>query len=1086
MKKKFTTKKIAFLFVMMFPLLGMAQEAFFKEVPKASLTNVEGKRVIIPTLYRTLQLDTTSLQKFLRSVPKEAAANTNRNAAPIFAIPMPDGTTAMFHIWETPTMEPGLAARYATIKTYTGQGITDPTATIKIDWTEAGFHAMILSPITTSIFIDPYAQGNKLFYITYFKKDYRKTGTFIELPPIKYSNSDETGRTTDIQSTQCIGTQLRTYRLAVACTGEYAVAATGVASPTKAQALSAIVTTVTRVNGVYEKEIDIRMVLIEREDSIVYTDATTDPFTGNNNANTLINESQTVITARIGSANYDMGHTFSTGGGGLSGLGVICKSTQKASSITGSSVPTGDGYDIDYVAHEMGHALGANHTFNSATSNCSGNGASGTNAEPGSGTTIMAYAGICGADDIQPHSDPQFHAVSLDEISTYTFGSTGNSCGLLTATGNTPPVVDAGANYTIPKLTPFVLTGSGIDANGDALTYSWEEIDVSGPFGTPAAVSGNAPLFRSFIPVTTPTRFFPKLADQLNNATTLGERLPSYARTMRFRLTARDNRAGGGGVCFDSTSLKVDATADPFIVTYPTAAGVVWYVNDFKTVTWNASTTAQLPIGATNVTIQLSLDGGTTYPVTLSASTPNDGTEEIQVPNNLTAQARIRVLALGNVFYDISNSNFTILASPTADFVLDNPVPVTVCGSANASTTLRTGALGGFNGDIALSATGAPTGTSVTFLPASVTPNGTSTVTLLNANTLANGSYSITVSGASAGFTTKTSTLTFIIGGAAMPNLTSPANFAIGQASKPTFTWAAVSGATSYTLEISTLPDFSAITQSIAGITTTTITLTTALSDNTNFYWRITGSNICGLGTPSSAFIFRTLLSVCTSFASTDVPKTISTSGAPLVTSNLIIPAGSATTIVDVDVVGLKGTHTWTSDLIDTLISPAGTKVILFNRVCNSNTAYANFDVNFDSQAADAIPCNFIGGITVLPAQSLTAFNGQSNAGTWIMKLKDAATGDGGSLNGWGLRFCSTVATPVTYVFTGNGNWSNAANWLNGAIPPATLPINCAIEINPIAGGECLLDVTEHISTGATLTVKAGKIIQIPGSLIIQ
>ncbi|HRF19827.1 MAG TPA: zinc-dependent metalloprotease family protein, partial [Chitinophagaceae bacterium] len=349
---------------------------------------------------------------------------------------------------------------------------------------------------------------------------------------------------------------MRTYRLAVACTGEYAQAPGIAAGSNPAILHNAIVTTVNRVTGVYETEVSVRMVLVANNNLIEFLNAATDPFTGNNNANVLINESQTVIDANIGSANYDIGHTFSTGGGGLAQLSCVCGSS-KARGITGSPNPTGDAYDIDYVAHEMGHQFGGNHSM----AGCGSSPAS-TKYEVGSGTTIQAYAGICGAENIQPNSDPFFHAISFDEISNFVNGA-GGTCAVLTPTGNTLPVIDPLPNngVTIPISTPFTLSGTATDANGDALTYCWEQWDLQGVqtwnAGATAPAGNTVPLFKSRVPKTNGNRTFPDIAVILANypanpPATMGglkgETLSPVARAMNFRLTVRDNRAGGGGV----------------------------------------------------------------------------------------------------------------------------------------------------------------------------------------------------------------------------------------------------------------------------------------------------------------------------------------------------------------------------------------------------------------------------------------------------------------------------------------------------------------------------------------------------------
>jgi hypothetical protein len=487
----------------------------------------------------------------------------------------------------------------------------------------------------------------------------------------------------------CIGSQLRTYRAAISCTGEYAQAVCPPGNVTIANTLSAIVTTMNRVNGIYETELAIRMVLVNSEASIVFTNPATDPFSGNNNASTLISQSESVIDSKIGNAFYDIGHTFSTGGGGLAGLGVVCVTGSKASGITGSANPTGDAYDIDYVAHEMGHEFGANHTFESKTSNCGGGNRNQASAyEPGSGTTIMAYAGICGSDDIQPHTDPYFHSKSFDEITAFVTAGTGNSCAVITSTGNFPPVVFMPTSgLKIPLSTPFTLTGGASDSDGDFVTYSWEEWDISGKnqgsawdVGSTSHTSTTYPLFKQRLPKTSPSRTFPDmnviLAGYPSSPTATmnglkGETLPQTARDINFRLVVRDNKAGGGGVstggagCSVSSPFKVVVTADgPFTLTSPNT-NVNWLAGSPQTVTWNvANTNSAAGINCQAVDILMSTDGGYTYPYTLASNTPNDGSQSILTPiiNSITT-ARIMIRASANVFFDISDANFRVSLS---------------------------------------------------------------------------------------------------------------------------------------------------------------------------------------------------------------------------------------------------------------------------------------------------------------------------------------------------------------------------------------------------------------------------------------
>jgi len=642
----------------------------------------KGKRQIIPQKYLVFKLIGTQLKDVLFTAPSEKTVKINESQC-IISLPLPNGTFQKFKIVEASIMEQGLASQFPNIKTFSVKGIDDPYANGKLDWNEFGFHGMIRTINNGDFFVDPYCNENTSDYITYYTKDFVKDPSQV-LPEVGVITSTDTktqespkkkeekeAKISSFPPATCVGAQLRTYRLAVACTGEYAVAATGSATPTMAQTLSKIITSVNRVDGVYETEVAVRLVLVASQTMVVFTNATTDPFTGNNNAGTLINESQTVITNTIGSANYDIGHTFSTGGGGLANLGCVCNNSQKARGITGSPSPVGDPYDIDYVAHEVGHQFKGNHTFNSYTGSCGGgNRNASTAVEPGSGITIMAYAGICGSQDLAPNSIAYFHAISYDEIVNFTNLSTGNSCAATTTTGNQPPVVTGSGNYIIPQSTPFILTGSATDPDGDALTYSWEETSIS-PISNASAASttslvtwnsGNRPFFRSYAPVTTPSRLFPiqSVVSSGNFTVTKGEFLPTSAQNLQFRLTARDNKMGGGGVCYAINNVTV-SSAGPLIVTNPNTTGIIWAIGSSQTITWGVNGTDVAPVSCDSVRILISYNSGATYSVLVN-STPNDGSELITAPT-LSASittCRIKVESKGNIFYDISNNNFTI------------------------------------------------------------------------------------------------------------------------------------------------------------------------------------------------------------------------------------------------------------------------------------------------------------------------------------------------------------------------------------------------------------------------------------------
>jgi hypothetical protein len=603
-------------------------------------------RGVAPLKYGLVRLEPSELLDLLAQAPREGTDEAAR-AEVRLDLPWPDGGFRTFRIEESPIMEPELAAQFPEIKTYRGQGVDDPAATARLDWTPAGFHAFVLSSGGT-IYVDPHSAGDT-HYIAFDKRDHPRARDGLPcLGPERAGASARESLAIAPQVTH--GATLRTYRLAVAATGEY----TAFHGGTVAGAMAGITTTVNRVNAIYERDLAVRLVLVAGNVSIVYTDPAGDPYT-NNNGGLMLSQNQQNLDAVILSANYDIGHVFSTGGGGIAGLGVVCSSSSKARGVTGLSNPQGDGFDVDFVAHEIGHQFDAEHTFNGTSGACQGNRSTLSAYEPASGTTIMSYAGICAAEDIQPHADAYFHTRSLDEIVSH-IGSA--NCPVATPTGNTPPVVDAGPSFTVPSRTPFTLTAVGSDGNGDTLTYTWEEFDL-GAASPPNSDNGDRPLFRSFPPTLSPARTFPKLSDILANTVTLGESLPLSARTMNFRVTVRDNRPGGGGIANDAMTLSVRADSGPFLVTQPNTP-VSWAAGSVQMLTWDVANTDAAPVGCTSVRISLSLDGGQSFPIVLAASTPNDGSQAVILPASGTIRARIKVEAIGNVFFDVSNANFTI------------------------------------------------------------------------------------------------------------------------------------------------------------------------------------------------------------------------------------------------------------------------------------------------------------------------------------------------------------------------------------------------------------------------------------------
>ena len=674
---------IAFLAITSLSWSQNKQSAWATTNKSADAVVVANKQTLLnPQLFT---LDVNELRQLLTNAPQRFTAGKSNV---IVSFPNASGQLERFRIKESSNMDPALAARYPEIKSYIGQGEDILGSTIYFSLSPLGLQTMVIRADQSAEFIEPYTTDLGT-YAVYRKADKAATLTRFECRVIAAAQNDlvaigSTARPNADDAT------LRTYRLAMSVTGEYTVYFGG----TKALALAAINNTMTRVNGIFEKDFSARMVLIANTDTVIYTSASTDPYSAATaGAGGAWNqELQTTLTNAIGSANYDIGHLFgASGGGGNAGcIGCVCINPTtgvplgKGSGFTSPSdgIPSGDNFDVDYVAHEMGHQFGANHTFTHS------NESTGVQVEPGSGSTIMGYAGITTL-DVQPHSDPYFHAVSIQQITNYIKTTT---CQTNTATGNAIPTAGAGLDYTIPKSTPFMLTGTGTDANGDALTFGWEQMDSQTTAAAPSATKTTGVDFRSYNPTTSPIRYFPKMSSVLTGATTTAgseltvEALPSVARTLNFRLTVRDNRAGGSGNNSDDMIITVNGTAGPFSVSSPNTA-VSYVGGSLQTITWVVGGTTANGVNCANVDILLSTDGGTTW-ATLLAATPNDGTQAVTIPNTAGTTNRIMVKGTNHIFFDVSNTNFTITAGSADTTAPSAPTSLTASGTTYNSTNL--------------------------------------------------------------------------------------------------------------------------------------------------------------------------------------------------------------------------------------------------------------------------------------------------------------------------------------------------------------------------------------------------------------
>jgi hypothetical protein len=631
-------------------------------------------------LVYTLNETTLKLQMWgLSSDPNEGITVT---------LPLPDGSFRDFIVWQTPMMPDDLAAKYPDIKTFTARAVNDQRVTAKLDFTLYGFSAMIYDGENTSL-IDPYDNYHDgLYMVHYTKNETRALSDRMKCLVRGHDEIGPAGEAMEIEQTQVPklamrtsnGHNVRAYRLALCADSFYCYHATGVLNPTIAQALSKMTTSVNRVNGVYNLELSVQMSFCSKEDTLIFGCAGhtngADPFIAiDNNGVSCLSTNQTTCHNRVGDANYDFGHVFTTGGGGISQVGVVCNNGSKAESVTGLPTPVGDGFDINYVAHEMGHEFGSTHTFNNnIDGSCSTNAESTSAYEPGSGATIMDYAGICNPDDLQPNSDAYFSASSLVQIETKLAGSE-NSCAVITPTNNKLVYLPTfGATYTIPYKTPFELIGpSAVDSVADtAITYQWLQWNL-GDFGKRLNQTFlKGPIFRSYDPVYTPIRVFPKvsmvISGVLSNAgseNNEGEKAADTARYMTFKMVTRDLLNGYGCFLFPDDTVHINAvqtsTFAGFKVTSQSTSGIIYNGGSTQTITWNVVGTNAAPVSADSVRIYMSHDGGNTWVDSLGEYL-NSGSAMVTLPNPsvTVTTARIKVKGAGNVFFNINSTNFVV------------------------------------------------------------------------------------------------------------------------------------------------------------------------------------------------------------------------------------------------------------------------------------------------------------------------------------------------------------------------------------------------------------------------------------------
>ena len=659
MNTKITLAHLTFLCFLFFSLTLQSQSIWQAVNANILDSQLLESRIDIPKEEKFYRLNLNALKELLINAPSRYSGTQSDIE---IGFPNAAGKIENYQVFKAPVIAEELQQTYPELGSYVGRSIEHPAKIIRFSLSANGFKAITLNDENGTEYIEPAIIDQSVFSVFYRKELPEDTDSF-ECGFIDEHEELDRNFSGSFERNANDG-QMREYRLALGCTEQYAayhVNQAGLNAGTDAQKKAAVLAVMndvmTRVNAVYENDISLTMVIVPTNENVIFLSS---PFLSNNNFGDLINQSQQFIDAFIGSV-YDIGHMLNTGPGGLAILNTPC-TANKARGVSGSGVPAGIGFE-GILMHEMGHQYGSRHTFNGNAVSCGNAGQRDASSayEPGSGTTIMAYPGICGIQNVQSNRDLQFHQRSLESIWLNLSSGTGSTCPNLIPTGNSAPTANAGTDYLIPIGTPYKLTGSSTDADGiETHTYSWEQYDL-GPAGVPSQTTVEGPLTRTFLPSASPVRYVPRLSDLLVNgaASVQWEQLPVIERPITYRLTVRDNDTRGGNNAFDIMTVSTVATGF-FRVTSQNAVNLVFDGGSTQNVTWDVAGTTGSGINTSNVNILLSVDGGQNFDIVLVANTPNDGNESVILPNVDAAQCRIMVEAVDNIFFNVNNRAFEI------------------------------------------------------------------------------------------------------------------------------------------------------------------------------------------------------------------------------------------------------------------------------------------------------------------------------------------------------------------------------------------------------------------------------------------
>lgn len=1077
-------KRLLLLSAVLLCVINIHAQNFFKRADENGLTlRQDDERTIIPEKYEFYSLAVNDIRTYLRQAPKEFSGYNGLN----IDIPMPDGSLETFAIFDSPVLQKGIAARYPDIKSYKGYSLKNREKNIRFALSNSGFYAAI-NTLDGEIYIDPYSELVTDHYISYFNSDFNKN-IYGDIPMCGITEEWMTPREeTGMAENRTDQVQLRVLRLAVACTASWgSVARRG----TVEKCLADINAMVTRMNSIYENEIALRFMIIDDNDKIIFLNSANEPYTNTEVGSQILRQNTNVLNSHLpGGANaYDVGHVMSIcfDVGGVAFGGSACQSN-KASGVTCNNNNDLSKIVTRVMAHEIGHQFDASHTWNI----CNPNNASTDNQraanwayEPGSGSTIMSYAGSCGADNVVGNNDAYFHVASMFQMyaKTREGGNAFNCSEKITTENHYPTVSVPSVKYTIPILTPFELRGDGDDEDGDVLTYCWEQYEL-GPKVPLGTVEKTGPIFRSYKPATDGNkRIIPGAANLFAGNLTGGtEALSDIARDLVFRLTVRDNNPEVGGVVWEEYRMSVTDKAGPFSITYPTG-GEVFRAGELVNVTWDVANTNKEPIGCQLVNIYGSylsaLKEGDPDLVLLAQNMPNNGAADIVIPDRVNNFFRIVIKAADHIILTASPGPAKILGVDGPLFTVSSKYQsLNLCQPEDRMVAFRTTGLGGFDGDIHFSLENVPTGIIAQLQNETVHSGEYNYVFLSTNGAEENTSGNLVLKAVAEGVDDVVITIPVTVSGVDIDKVEAiyPINNSDNIVSIPTFQWNPKRDAEDYEFQLATNPDFTSnhlIYKEIGK--PESFTVESELDTGITYYWRVRANNKCRNGKWSEVNSFRVGEFVCNSYLSGDHQIQWSSENQSALLS-IEIPNDGI--ISDLNIGLIKVLHNNVFDLTATLISPSGTQAILWKRICLERQ---NVEMGLDDQADKEIECPMNTGKTYRTAVSrgadrLSVFNQENMQGTWTLRIEDDGNEDFGEIQQLNLEFCNKIENYNPFVINNRELKIHPGD--KGLIPSALLLVadnnqsadglEFTLVRNPVAGQ--LLFKGVQLNVGDTFT----------------